>query len=120
MDVWVGICSRCQSFIRPTWTTSVKREGDVMLLEWTCKACSAEGTQRLAIQVYDKLVADWRAQQKDKSSNLEAFEIGVRMKGFRLDLDVINTVADLALYWDYQERTDPDSIPIELTFPPCK
>lgn len=38
---------------------------------------------------------------------LSADEVGLRVQGWRVELDAVRTVADMQVMWDYQERTRP-------------
>ena len=43
----------------------------------------------------------------------ERRRIGNLVKGFSVDLDAVDTLEDITLYWDHQFRNDPNSIPRE-------
>ncbi len=40
-------------------------------------------------------------------------QIGTVVKGFAVDLEVVETIEDIVLFWDYQESVNPGSIPLE-------
>lgn len=39
--------------------------------------------------------------------------LGRMVQGGRIELDAVETVDDIQLLWDYQEDTDPESVPRE-------
>lgn len=108
----LGACPQCSTYIRPNWTTEVRRQGDTMMLAFTCASCAMRGMRRMALPEYESLVTAWRMTATAEVDPKR--EIGLRLQGWRIDLDAVDTVADLELFWDYQLRHNRASIPIEV------
>lgn len=108
----LGACPACSTYIRPNWTTDVRRQGDTMMLQFVCQSCELRGMRRMGLPEYESLVTAWRLSRNAQPDS--RVENGLRLQGWRIDLDAVETVADMELYWDYQQRYDRGSIPVEV------
>jgi hypothetical protein len=86
-----------------------------------CDSCLSPFSVCLDPTEYAMHVMDWREGAvfvprpvDDSAGGVPDSEIvGRLVQGWRIDLDAVVTPADMELFWDHQEKTDPGSVPVE-------
>ena len=76
--------------------------------------CGTELIKRVSPKDFEKLVNRWTDFQLKAQHSYDTEEVGKAVQGFRIDLDAVETVADIELLWNDQERHAPWSVPREL------
>lgn len=102
-------CMRCnEELYRENSLKSVMHlDGIVFVLR--CPACGLTQRQMVPNARLRELIAG-RAKRVDERKR----EIGKLVKGFAVDLEVVDTVEDIEMFWDYQSRVSPESIVKEV------
>ena len=107
-------CWGCGKQVDPEQIETVYGNKDQIAILGYLHPCGSEGTVRFEWPAYIDFVNRWRDFYSKKQKSYDTETVGRMVQGFRIDLDVIETVADIALFWDDQARREPWSIPKEL------
>lgn len=78
-----------------------------ILFTFRCVHCGTYGRYLLT---KSEMRARKMAQHRQERQEARRREIGRTVKGFAIDLEVVEFVEDMKIFWDHQERTEPESI----------
>jgi len=106
-------CHGCGKQVDPDHIESVYGVRGRMAILGYLHPCGAEGKFPLAWAPYLDFVNRWRDFHLKQQKSYDTEAVGKTVQGFRIDLDAVETVADIALFWDDQARREPWSIPKE-------
>lgn len=102
-------CGECGTAITASQRNIVKRlqVTSGLLLVYRCHACGAFGKYLMASSQMREMAM---AKAQEQADEVQRRQIGRVVKGFAVDLEAVDTVEDIELLWDYQERIEPESI----------
>lgn len=105
-------CRECGFNVPPIETVVLKRvsapQGIVVFVE--CPKC---GTHQSTLMLPEELQRRANAVKRGSKVDKVKRDIGVLVKGFAVDLEAVNFLEDITMFWDYQESNDPGSIIVE-------
>lgn len=109
-------CWGCGKQVDPEHIESVYGIKDRVAILGYLHPCGSEGTAKLEWPAYIAFVNRWTDFYSKKQKSYDTEAVGKAVQGFRIDLDVVETVADIALLWNDQARHEPWTIPKEQQF----
>lgn len=106
-------CQGCAERITPAHVEGVEQiKGGRVVVHWL-HVCGSEGVRTMPLKAYEALANRWADRRAKAQLSYDTEKVGRQVQGFRIDLDVVETVADLEAVWGDQERHDRWSIPKE-------
>lgn len=107
----VDLCGLCGGWVTPEIVRGLTRVDERVWLDWLCP-CGQRGRSETTWTAWKPILQAWleaRAAGRPFVP-LDDEAVGRVMQGWRIDLDAVETPADMQLMWDYQERTAPRSV----------
>jgi len=109
----LGICPECEARLD---MTDVGRTGQTYIngpvtFHWMCPRCQMTGTMTTSYVRGNTLANRWNDWLMKEQKPYDTELVGKQVQGFRIDLDVVTTPADIQLIWEEQARRSPQTIP---------
>jgi len=102
----LGRCPECDTLLDmgDAGRTNAPQQNGPVTIDWRCQYCGSVGVVTVSWNRAHRMFnqwADWLLKEQ-KSYDTEA--VGKQVQGFRIELDVVQTPADIQVVWDAQPR----------------
>ncbi len=86
-------------------------KGGPVTFHWMCSNCAQNGTVTVSWDRASRLSNQWFDWLAKAQKSYDTELVGKQVQGFRIDLDVVSTPADITAIWDEQRQRAPHTIP---------
>lgn len=108
-------CHGCKGLVTGDHITKgIGRKGEYARLIWL-HDCGTEHSTAMTWTSYQRFVRRYHDSLTKSKKSYDTELIGRMVQGFRIDLDVVETPADIEVLWRDQERHRPWTVPQEAT-----
>ena len=109
---FLGRCPSCEEMMDMGMVgqTNAPMQNGPVRLSWYCDNCSANGTVTYGWDRAQRLFNQWADWLRKAQKSYDTEEVGKQVQGFRIELDIVQTPADMEVIWDSQ---DPHEVPKE-------
>lgn len=112
----LGYCDACGDWVSPLDAVGHLGSRGQVFIQWV-HTCGAEGLTVMPRRLWRGFAARTREAYAQGDRHIKRTYnpevVGRAVQGFRVDLDVVETVDDLTIIWDDQERWNPNTVPTE-------
>lgn len=108
-------CPQCLDYVGAEYVEAVgpsPRGKDLLRLTWL-HVCGAEGVTTMARSRWAKIKNRKKDFERKITKNYDTEAVGRAVQGFRIELDVVETVEDIMTIWADQESHELWAVPKE-------